>query len=72
MAETVRSIDPPRLGSVPAACKAYGIPRPTMYRLIQRGELPVVRQGRAIWIRLDGLERWIEANTVGGQDLLAA
>lgn len=47
------------------AAAALGIGRSTLYQLISRGELCLVRLGpRAVGIRSDELERWIQARPV--------
>ncbi len=52
----------PRLLSLRAAAELTTIPRSTLYTLVARGELPVVRvTDRAIRIHEDDLVRWIEA-----------
>jgi excisionase family DNA binding protein len=40
-----------------------GLGRSTVYELIQRGELPVVRVGRAVRIPVAALQRWVERQT---------
>ena len=37
-----------------------GLGRSTIYELIQRGELPVIRVGRAVRVPVVALERWVE------------
>lgn len=37
----------------------YGIPRSTLYEMLARGELKVVRLGRAIRIPRSDLDMWI-------------
>jgi excisionase family DNA binding protein len=51
----------PRLLSVRAVSEATTLPASTIYDLVARGELPVVRvTGRAIRIAEDDILRWIE------------
>jgi excisionase family DNA binding protein len=51
----------PRLLSVRAVSEATTLPVSTIYDLVARGELPVVRvTGRAIRIAEDDILRWIE------------
>ena len=52
----------PLLFSVRAVAEATTVPASTWYTLIARGEIPVVRMGRAVRICEDDLLRWIEAN----------
>lgn len=44
------------------ACDYLGVSRPTLYKLCERADFPVIRIGRAIRISRDGLERWLERN----------
>ena len=37
--------------------------RATIYTMIANGELPTLRQGRAVRVPLRALERWIEEHT---------
>lgn len=46
---------------VEAAAILLGIGRTTMYELIRRGEIPVVRIGRRTLVHRDDLERFAEA-----------
>ena len=48
------------------------IGRSKVYEMIARGELPVVRIGRAVRIPRDGLARWIVERTTSAEDRLAA
>ena len=45
------------------------IGRSTTYQLIQSGELPSVRIGRAVRVRIKDLERFISKNLTGSDDL---
>lgn len=47
--------------TVPEAHELTRIPLPTLYRLIQQGEIPHIKIGRAVKIRRSSLERWIAA-----------
>lgn len=40
-----------------AAAKYCGIPRRTIYTLVERGEVPVVRKGGTLFFRKSELER---------------
>jgi len=40
-----------------------GIKRSTVYNLIGRGELPVVRIGRSVRIHTDAVREYVERNT---------
>lgn len=39
-------------------CQAYRLSRPTLYRLVARGEIRLVKIGRASRIRREDAERW--------------
>jgi excisionase family DNA binding protein len=54
--------------TVPEAARRLSLGRATAYLLVQRGELPVVRIGRAVRIPARALEAWIIARTTGGAD----
>ena len=43
--------------------RLLGIGRSTVYELIARGELPVIRIGRLVRVPRPALEEWIVANT---------
>jgi excisionase family DNA binding protein len=51
---------------VSEAAELIGVSRSMAYVMVARGELPVVRIGKAIRIPMAGLRRWIEAGEVGG------
>jgi excisionase family DNA binding protein len=42
-----------------------GLSRGTVYQMLARGELPVVRIGRAVRVPREGLERWVREHTEG-------
>jgi len=44
---------------IDAAARRLAISRATMYRLIQRGEVPTIRIGSAVRVPADALERWV-------------
>jgi excisionase family DNA binding protein len=48
-------------------CLLLGVGRSTVYEMIARGELPVVRIGRLVRVSRPGLEDWIAANTSGSR-----
>ncbi len=53
---------------LPEAAVALGLGRSTVYTLIARGELPVVKMGSAVRIPADALEDWVRRNTVTSQN----
>ena len=56
----------PLLLRIDDAAQRLSISRATMYRLIQRGEMPIVRIGSAVRVRAIELDLWvagIRANT---------
>jgi excisionase family DNA binding protein len=44
---------------VPEVAKALGLSRSTIYEMIAKGELPVVRAGRAVRVSTAAVEKWI-------------
>jgi excisionase family DNA binding protein len=44
---------------IDAAAERLAISRTTLYRMVQRGELPIVHIGTAIRIPVSSLERWL-------------
>jgi excisionase family DNA binding protein len=53
---------PQRLMPVGAAASYLGVSRATVERLVYRGELPIVKVGRATRYDIDDLDRYIENN----------
>ena len=54
------------LMTVPEAAKRLSLGRATTYQLVRRGELPVVRLGRAVRVPGQALEAGVASNTTGG------
>jgi excisionase family DNA binding protein len=54
-----------RLMSVGAAAEYLGVSRATVERLVYRGELPILKIGRATRYDIDDLDRYIENNRAG-------
>ena len=52
--------------TVTQAARRLSLGRATTYQLVQRGELPVVRIGRAVRVPVRALEAWVAQRTVGG------
>ncbi len=44
---------------IDAAAERLAVSRATLYRLLQRGELPTVRIGSAVRVPVSALERWL-------------
>ena len=57
---SVRNRLSPLLLRIPEAAAELGLARSTVYLLIQTGQLPVIRIGRAVRIPRVALEEWIE------------
>ena len=45
---------------VPEVAKALGLGRTKVYELIETGELPVIRLGRAVRVSVTALQKWVE------------
>ena len=43
--------------------KVLGLSRPTMYKLVQRADFPVVRVGRRMLVSTEGLREWVKKET---------
>ena len=44
---------------IDAAAERLAVSRATLYRLVQRGELPTVRIGSAVRVPVSAIERWL-------------
>lgn len=44
--------------------KILNISRPLAYRLMQTGKIPTVRINRSVRVRLEDLERYVQANFI--------
>lgn len=53
--------------SITETAAVLGVSRPTVYALIHREDFPALRVGRRTLIPVKGLERWIEAQSAGGE-----
>ena len=51
---------------VDAAAARLAVSRTTLYRMVQRGELPTVRIGSAVRVPVSALDRWL-ADHIAGQ-----
>lgn len=49
------------------AAQLLGICRAKAYGMIASGELPSIRAGKSVRVPRLALERWIDANTTGGE-----
>jgi excisionase family DNA binding protein len=58
-------IHQPMLLTVPQVAKKLGLSRTTVYVLINREGLPVVRFGRAVRISALSLQKWVEERERG-------
>ena len=55
----------PRLLKASEVASILGLGLSTIYLLIRRNELPCIRFGRAVRVRTDDVEKFIEANADG-------
>ena len=58
----------PRLLTASDVANALGLGLSTIYLLIRRGDLPCIRFGRAVRVRPEDVEKFIDANTVSSLD----
>jgi excisionase family DNA binding protein len=52
----------PRLIRAPQAAREYGVAYTTLRDLVQRGELPVLRIGRAWFLERTDIDEWIASH----------
>ncbi len=52
-----------RLLRIPEAATALGIGRTTLYEMVRRGEIPIVRIGRAVRIPATAIDVWVADRT---------
>ncbi len=45
---------------IPEVAKALGLGRTKIYELIDAGELPVIRVGRAVRVSVSAVQKWVE------------
>jgi excisionase family DNA binding protein len=48
---------------IPEAADRVGVSRSTMYLLIQKGEVPVIKIGKSIRVPAAALAEWVERST---------
>ena len=51
----------PELLRVKDFCRRYSVSRPTFYRLVQRGELPMFKIGSATRVKAADAEAWADS-----------
>lgn len=56
------SQDRPRLARVKAEARRTGIPYTSFRDVIHRGEIPIVRIGRAQYVEMADTDQWIDRN----------
>ena len=59
----------PRLLTVQEVSRILHLGRSTVYKLIQLGELPCVRFGRSVRVRLEDIEEFIKLNADNSSNL---
>ena len=63
-----RATEPLLLRIHPDVTRLTSLGRSTIYNEIAAGRLRAVRIGRAVRVRRDDLDRWLERHTAGGND----
>ena len=48
---------------IDVAAERLAVSRATLYRMVQRGELPTVRIGTAVRVPVQAIERWVADQT---------
>lgn len=59
-------IEDKRLMNVKELAKYLGLVEQTVYRMVSRGEIPVVKLGRIIRFRKSTINKWLNGKTEGG------
>ncbi|HUV26563.1 MAG TPA: helix-turn-helix domain-containing protein [Anaerolineales bacterium] len=57
----------PRLLTASEVASILGLGLSTIYLLIRRNELPCIRFGRAVRVRAEDMEKFIDSNSEGGR-----
>ena len=57
----------PRLLTASEVASILGLGLSTIYLLIRRNELPCIRFGRAVRVRAEDVEKFIDSNSEGGR-----
>ena len=52
-------VDQELLLRIDVAAERLAVSRATLYRMVQRGELPTVRIGTAVRVPVQAIERWL-------------
>ena len=52
---------PPDLITIEGFCDRFAVSRSTVYRLVENGDISLVKIGRASRIRLEDAERWAQS-----------
>ncbi len=65
MVETLKVLDNDRLLNMDEAASLLNIKKSTVYSLVMRREIPVVKLGKLNRFRREALDRWILAHEVG-------
>lgn len=53
---------------IDVATERLAVSRATLYRMVQRGEIPTVRIGTAVRVPVSALERWLAGQIAGQGD----